>query len=117
MSNLHKHNSITEDSNHNKIKYFPPNSVQLNLPFILTQDKKLTIGMPYLKLEGRHIDAIRLLDIWDTDGYIFLKIENLQHGQVNTLSWALNHKGDFWVWSIASFSFLTTITSKRNNTY
>ncbi len=56
----------------NKLEYFRPDIVRLDLPFIQTEDKMLVFGMPYLKVEGEHIDAVCLLDIWDEDGYVSL---------------------------------------------
>ncbi len=89
----------------NKLEYFCPNIVRLDLPFILTKNKMLVSNMPYLKLEGTHIDAVRLINVWDEDGYVYLKIKNLKTGQVNTISWLLEYKGDFWLWSLASLSY------------
>ena len=89
-----------------KLEYFRPNVVRLDLPFILTEDKMLVLGMPYLKLEGKHIDAVRLLEIWDEDGYVYLKIENIVNGNLNTISWLIDYEGDYWLWSISSFVYL-----------
>jgi hypothetical protein len=39
------------------------------------------IGMPYLKTENWLADskteAIRLLDVWDSDGIVYLKVQSL----------------------------------------
>jgi hypothetical protein len=47
--------------------------------------------MPYLKLEGKLTDAVRLLDIWDEDedGYVNVKIQDFKTHKVNSLSWIL----------------------------
>jgi hypothetical protein len=81
----------------------------LNLPFILTEDKMLVLGMPYLKLEGQQTDAIRLIDIWDNEGFVYLKIMNLKDKNINTISWSLGYNGHFWLWSITSLSYLLRI--------
>ena len=91
-----------------KLEYFRPNVVRLDLPFILTKNKILVLNMPYLKLEGTNIDAVRLLNVWDEDGYVYLEIKNLKTGQVNSISWLLEYNGDYWLWSLASFSYLSS---------
>jgi hypothetical protein len=49
--------------------YLTPEKVFLNLPFILTEEKILKIGMPYMKSEKWLADskseAVRLLKVWD----------------------------------------------------
>lgn len=89
-----------------KLEYFRPNIVRLNLPFILTENKMLVLNMVYLKLEGHHVDAILLLYVWDEDGYVFLKIENIKTGNTNIISWFLGYNGDFWLWGIVDFKKL-----------
>ncbi|MBN1638534.1 MAG: hypothetical protein JW866_06195 [Ignavibacteriales bacterium] len=98
-----------EYSGLNKLEYFRPNVVRLDLPFILTENKMLVLNMPYLKLEGVHSDAIRLLDVWDNDNYVFLKIEHLQTGKISTLSWWLDYTGTYWLWSLSSITFIENI--------
>ncbi|HKJ80963.1 MAG TPA: hypothetical protein VJ954_02985 [Ignavibacteriaceae bacterium] len=106
--------SITKDfSGLKKLEYFRPNVVRLDLSFILTENKLLVLNMPYLKLEGQHVDAVRLLDIWDKDGYVFLKIENITTGIINTISWLVEYDGDYWLWSLASFNYLKTLTKTK----
>lgn len=93
----------------NKLEYFRSNVVRLDLPFILTENKMLVLNMPYLKLEGEHSDAIRLLDVWDNDNYVFLKIEHLQTGKISTLSWSLDYAGTYWLWSLSSLEFIENV--------
>lgn len=85
----------------NTLEYFRPDIVRLDLPFILTEDKMLVFGMPYLKLEAEHIDAVCLLDIWDEEGYVYLKIYDITTGNSYTISWLIEYEGDYWLWSIA----------------
>jgi len=51
---------------HQVLEYLPPDTIVLDLPFIMTQGKRLTKGMPYLKVEkkvvGEDITVIRLLN-------------------------------------------------------
>ena len=51
------------------LQYVTPSTVFLDLPFILTVDKELTVGMPYLLLEGNRSTAVKLLNVRDADGY------------------------------------------------
>jgi hypothetical protein len=97
-----------------KLEYFRPNVVRLDLPFILTEEKMLVFGMPYLKLEGEHSDSVRLLDIWDEDGYVFLRIEMIKSGMVDTISWSLAYVGDYWLWSIVTFDCIKVILTEGN---
>ncbi len=63
MSNNLQHDALSATS---KVAYISPCTAVVNLPFILFIDRKFTIGSPYLYLEGCHITAVNLLDIWDT---------------------------------------------------
>ena len=92
-----------------KLEYLQPNVVRLDLPFILTEDKILVYGMPYLKLEGKHIDAIRLLSVWDKKGYVYLKIENIETCKITTISWLIDYNGDYWLWALSSLQYLLYI--------
>jgi hypothetical protein len=100
---------MTHASSNNKLEYLPNKTVILNLPFILTTKKELKIGMPYMFLEGQHINAVRLLKVTDTDGVVYIKIQNLQTLKVYTISWNLNYDGSYWLWSLTSYSFLADI--------
>ncbi len=89
-----------------KLEYFLPNIVRLDLPFILTEDKMLVLNMPYLKLEGQHVDAVRLLDVWDKDEIVNLKIQDLKTNKINVLSHNLKYSGNYWLWCLAEFEYL-----------
>lgn len=88
------------------LEYFQPDIVRLNLPFIQTENKMLILNMPYLKVEGTHIDAVRLLSVWDSDGYVYLKIMNLANNRIDTLTWLLDYSGTYWLWSLTSLGFI-----------
>jgi len=64
------------------LKFFPPDSLFIDLHFILTQNKILTRHMPYLLLEkrisGNHIVAIRLLDFHEKEGVVSLFVQELE---------------------------------------
>lgn len=99
--------AINADYNiQNKLEYISHDKVRLDLPFILTENKTLVIGMPYLLIEEYDIDAIRLMRVWDKDGYVYLKIENLQTKHVGVISWLIDYDGDYWIWSLRNLSYL-----------
>lgn len=90
------------------LQYVTPSTVVLDLPFILTLHKELTLGMPYLLLEGNRTTAVKLLNVRDEDGYVFLNVQNLQTLKTFELSWDLNYTGSYWLWSLADYETLTT---------
>lgn len=100
------------ESDRSVLEYFFPDSIRLDMPFILTYDKKLTIGILYLLHEGHHTEAVRLVDAWDKYGFVYLKVQELQTGRVNTLSSKLQYESCFWLWSLASLDFLIDLTIK-----
>lgn len=99
-----------------KLKYLSPDTIFLDFPFILSKNKKLKIGYPYLKIENwladSHIQAVRLLDVWDNGNTVFLKIQDLQTSQTNTIASNLNYDDDFWLWSLADFDYLLDLAKK-----
>jgi hypothetical protein len=100
------------------LEYYPPDAVLLDLHFILISDKKLKIGYPYLKAENWLADskteAIRLLEVWDSDGIIYLKIQSLTTLKIDTLSWNLECTGGYWLWSIASQKDIISMNYNKN---
>jgi hypothetical protein len=101
------------------LEYYPPDAVLLDLHFILISDKKLKIGYPYLKTEywlaDSKTEAIRLLEVWDSDGIVYLKIQSLTTLKIDTLSWNLEYTGGFWLWSIASLNYVISTTDRKNS--
>jgi hypothetical protein len=92
------------------LSYYSPKSVVLNLPFILTLNKELKIGMPYMLLENNHTKAIRLLNVRDADGIVYLNVQELQTLKTYTLSWNMEYDGDYWLWCLADFESLFDLT-------
>ena len=85
----------------------------LDRPFVLTQDKNLVKGMPYMLLEGNQTKAIRLVDVQDVDGIVYLEVEELNTLKTFTLSWNLDYDGQYWLWSLVDFQTLSNQTKKR----
>lgn len=105
--------SYTNSSGRNVLKYLSSDTIALNLDFIMTQGKRLTKGMPYLKLEKKvaceDIAAIRLLNFQDYAGVVYLNVQDLKTGKCYNLSWNMEFDDDnIWLWSLADFETLTT---------
>jgi hypothetical protein len=77
---------------------------------VLTQDKTLVTGMPYMYSEGLRSAAVRLLKAWQEDNIIYLDVQELKTLKTFRLSWNLNYTWDYWLWSLADFETLTTLT-------
>ena len=94
MNNNKNQNSDTSDSARKA-------TFVLDRPFVLTQDKNLVNGMPYLYNEGNHSAAVRLLKVWQVDNIIYLNVQELESSKVITLSWNLDYNGGYYLWSLA----------------
>jgi hypothetical protein len=92
------------------LQYVTPSTVVLDLPFILTVGKGLTLDMPYMLLEGNRSTAVKLLNVRDEDGYVFLNVQNLQNLKTFELSWNLNYTGGYWLWSLTDLDTLMNLT-------
>lgn len=92
------------------LQYVTLRTIVLDLPFILTVDKELTLGMPYMLLEGNRSTAVKLLNVHDEDGYVFLNVQNIETLKTFELSWNLGYTGSYWRWSLADLSTLSTLT-------
>ena len=100
---------------HKVLEYLSPNTIVLDLHFIMTTGKRLTKGMPYLKVEkqiiGEDIAAIRLLGFQDYEGMIYLNVQDLKTEKCYNLSWNMEIDGEgIWFWALADFETLTTWT-------
>jgi len=98
---------------HKVLEYISDDTIVLDLYFIMTTGKRLTRGMPYLKLAnkniGEDIAAIRLLDFQDYEGMIYLNVQDLKTEKCYNLSWNMEIDGEgIWFWALADFETLTT---------
>ena len=96
------------------LEYDPPDSIVLDLPFIMTRGKRLIKKMPYMKLEklvaGNDIAAIRLLNFEDADGVVSLNVQELKTNKTYTLSWNMEYDGNYWMWLLADYETLVETT-------
>ncbi len=103
----------TNSSGRKILQYFPPDSLMIDLPFILTKNKMLTRKMPYILLEkkvvGEYIAAIRLVDFNDKDGIVLLELQELLSDKIYTLSWNMEYTGEWWLWSLADFQSIMSV--------
>ena len=98
---------------HQVIEYISPETIILDLPFIMTTGKRLTVGMPYLKLAnkniGEDIAAIRLLGFQDYEGMVYLNVQDIKTNRCYNLTWNMEIDDDWWLWSLSDFETLTTL--------
>ena len=107
--------SISPDGPNKQIfHYLSEDCVFLNMPFILTIDKKLKVGMSYMKMEARHIDPVRLIKIWDGNNIVHLKIQDLNTKEICVISHNMEFPDNFGLWSIAEFDFLKCLSKKNS---
>lgn len=85
------------------ITRFKDGSYQVRLDKILTTDQVLFPEMVLLKLEGKHSDVIKILDIVVKDGFLFLKIEDQKTG----LPYIISHRlgSEFYLWTLISYDY------------
>ena len=95
------------------LSYLSDYTVYLNLPCILTLTKLLRIGMPYLYCEGLKTFPIRLLHVWDSEGFVYLRIQNLQSGRVHEISRILQDDIEYCLWKVASLDYLMNLSNEN----
>lgn len=111
--NSMENKSYTNYAGRKVLEYILPDTIVLNTHFILTQGKRLTKNMPYMKLEkktiGEDVAAIRLLNYQDYQGVVYLNVQDLKTNKCYNLSWNMEMDGDWWLWSLADIETLTNI--------
>ena len=97
---------------HKVLEYISPDTIILDLHFIMTTGKRLTKGMPYLKVEkqiiGEDIAAIRLLGFQDYEGMIYLNVQDIKTNRCYNLTWNMEIDDDWWFWSLSDMDSLST---------
>lgn len=96
---------------HMVLEYLSPNTIVLDLHFIMTTGKRLTVGMPYLKLAnkniGEDIAAIRLLGFQDYEGMVYLNVQDIKTNRCYNLIWNMEIDDNWWFFALADFETLT----------
>ena len=106
------------DSSGKKVMEFISTSeILLDLPFILTHNKRLKLNMPYLKTEnnlsGHKISAIKLLDFKLSKSIISLFAQDLKSKRTLTLEWNMEYTGSFYLWSLSDFESIMACHKER----
>ena len=95
------------------LEYLSPNTIRLDLPFIMTQGKRLTKSIPYMKLEKRTVDddiaAIRLMDFQDYEGVVYLNVQDIKTDKCYNLSWNMEYDDGWWFWSLSDYDAIVNI--------
>ena len=116
MKNGPNQQTDTKQRNSNVLQYLSKHTIRLELPFILTEKKILTLGGLYIKIENWLADSktepIRLLEVWLDDNIVYLKVQNIINLKISTLDWNLDSSIDYWLWSIADIDFLFKLKEK-----
>jgi len=103
------------------MEYISPSEIMLDLPFILTQKKRLKLNMPYLitenSLSGNKVVAVRLLDFKVKEEIIQLFVQELASQKQYDMEWNLCYSGSFWLWSLADFQNATTLLTCTDENY
>ncbi len=89
------------------LEFISSSEIMLDLPFILTEKKRLRLNMPYLKTEnnlsGNKISAIRLLNFDTYDTIIVLYVQELQSKKTFSLEYNMDSTSGYWIWSLSDF--------------
>jgi hypothetical protein len=103
------------------LEFISSSEIMLDLPFILTQKKRLRLNMPYLKTEsslsGNKVVAVRLLDVKVKEEIIQLFVQELASQKQYDMEWNLCYSGSFWLWSLADFQNATTLLTCTDENY
>lgn len=98
------------------MEYISSSEIWLDLPFIMTRNKRLKLNMPYLKTEnnlsGNDITAIRLLNFEVSDGILQLYVKELQSKRTYTLEWNMDYAGGYWLWSLTDFEVICNLSTE-----
>lgn len=101
------------------LEFISPTEIVLDLPFIMTRNKRLSINTPYLKIEqklsGGDIDAIRFLNFEESDGIIQLYVQELESKKTYNLEWNLEYTGGYWLWSLSDIETIFYISREKNS--
>jgi len=96
------------------LRYAHHDTFILDRPFILTQNKTLVIGMPYLYNEGNHSIAVRLLEVWTDyvgqDEVVNLSLQELQTNRCFKVAWNLDYDGGYYLWSLADLPSIMNLS-------
>jgi hypothetical protein len=100
------------------LEFISSSEIMLDLPIISTRNKRLSINIPYLKVEsclsGNKSVAVRLLDIKIKEEIIHLRVQELESKRTYTLEWNMDYSGSYWLWSLSDFKTAIAVHTTRN---
>jgi len=100
------------------LEFISSSEIMLDLPIISTRNKRLSINIPYLKVEsslsGNKSVAVRLLDIKIKEEIIHLRVQELESKRTYTLEWNMDYSGSYWLWSLSDFKTAIALHTTRN---
>lgn len=103
------------------LEYVSPTEIVLDFPFVMTKNKRLSINLPYLKIErkisGDDIEAIRLLNIEVCNDIVQLYVQELESKKTYSLEWNMEYFGSYWLWSLSDFDTIHHFSGERNTTH
>ncbi len=75
----------------------------------------LTLEMEESPCEGLKTFPIRLLHVWDSGGFVYLRIQNLKTGKVYEISRLLHADTGYCLWEIASLEYIMNLNYPTNS--
>jgi hypothetical protein len=94
-------------------KELPGNSYYINSPCLLTiPDRTILLNGAYLKSEGTHFDAIKILNVHFESGFIYLMIQDLS---TKRIYWINHIVGEHYpcIWWLLGWEYLENEMVKR----
>jgi len=94
-------------------KELPGNSYYINSPCLLTiPNRTILLNGAYLKAEGTHFDAIKILNIRFESGFIYLMIQDLSRKRIYQISHIV---GEHYpcIWWLLSWEYLENVIIKK----
>jgi hypothetical protein len=116
MINVHimKDNVRNSSSTKKSVRYFPDGGVQIDLDSILTVHKMVYPGKHYLKVEGVHMNPVKILKIWDEHGFIHMTVQHTEGNQrVYDISHTLNPDIKYYGWWITDSDYFIRVLEDR----
>lgn len=109
-SNYQLQNIQNEDE---YVTKYEDGTMQVRSENILTTDQVLFPDMLLLKIEGLHVDVVRILDLWVEDGFLYIKLEDRKTGKVGMISQKLGI--NYHLWTLVSYDyFIDKLISRAN---
>ena len=80
--------------------------VMIDLPCILTPNRIVRPDMLLLKVEGRHVDVVKLISVKNTSEIVYLKLINMKTGLPIVISSTLDPDETFPHWWLLSYEYV-----------